>query len=72
MSTVVASLVPFVPSSSRASSVPPASSERARAAVVWRNWLPGVLARQCLAGGANDGAFAQDETGWYCGRHTAY
>lgn len=52
--------------------MPPASSERARAAVVWRNWLPGVLARQCLEGGANDGAFAQDETGWYCGRHTAY
>lgn len=31
-----------------------------------------MLGRQCRDGSVNDGGFASDDTGWYCGRHAAY
>ncbi|EIP98751.1 hypothetical protein OpiT1DRAFT_03218 [Opitutaceae bacterium TAV1] len=56
-----------------ATCVPPIiAAERVRIAALWARWLPGILARQCCDGSENDGAFAEDDTGWYCGRHTAY
>ncbi|MFA6960149.1 MAG: hypothetical protein WC205_05300 [Opitutaceae bacterium] len=48
------------------------AEERERVAAVWHEWVPTVLARQCCDGSVNDGGFAQDDTGWYCGRHAAY
>lgn len=46
--------------------------ERAGVAAIWRDWVETVLALQCRDGSANDGAFAQNGTEWYCGRHAAY
>lgn len=56
----------------RGPSVLSAVEERARVAAVWSEWVPGQLSLQCRDGSGNDGGFAQDETGWYCGRHAAY
>lgn len=72
MSPAAASLLAHVHASARPPAVSPAAAERARVAAVWRDWVPGILARQCRDGSVNDGGFAQDATGWYCGRHAAY
>lgn len=47
-------------------------AERGQIARIWAAWLPRVLSRQCLESGDNRGAFAEDTSNWYCGRHCAY
>lgn len=47
-------------------------AERRRVAEALRQWLLATLPRQCRDGSANDGAFAEDDSGWYVGRHAAY
>lgn len=52
--------------------MPAVAEERERVAAVWRTWVPETLAAQCRDGSGDDGGFAQDASGWYCGRHAAY
>lgn len=51
---------------------PFARGERRRVAGGLRQWLAATLPRQCRDGSDNDGAFAEDDSGWHAGRHSAY
>lgn len=48
------------------------TQERRRVADALQQWLDLTLPRQCNLPGDDNGAFADSETGWFDGRHSAY
>lgn len=48
------------------------SKERHRVALRLQSWVDTTLPRQCLDGSENDGAFAEDNSGWFIGKHSAF